>query len=76
MSIKPFISRAQKFISGIRVNQYVIDAAGRIGIVTTIGISPYYAEEIAGILRAYVCGVNEDGTTWADWLALEEMEIA
>lgn len=75
MKLSTIIKDIQKAVGGIRVNQYVKDAAGRIGIVEHIAISPYWQEEVARVLRAYVVGRHEDGTTWADWLMLNEIEL-
>lgn len=76
MKLSTIIKDIQKAVGGIRVNQYVKDAAGRIGIVEHIAISPYWQEEVAGVLRAYVVGRHENGATWADWLRFDEVEIA
>lgn len=76
MGLQQIIKDIQKAVGGIRINQYVKDAAGRIGIVEHIAISPYWHEESAGIMRAYVTGKHENGSTWADWLAFDEMELA
>lgn len=46
---------------------------GREGRVQMIALSPYYREEVAGVLRAYV--VPADGFGWADWCLAEELTV-
>lgn len=45
---------------------------GRTATVQSVGISPYYAEEITGIERVYVFG-GEKGKSWTDYVLLTEI---
>ena len=54
------------------VGDVVVTIDGRLGIIEKIAISPYYWEEIEGIERAYVSGLNRE---YGDWLLADEMAL-
>lgn len=67
---KPSIIQTPERVVGVgsRVAVNTLCCGGQIGVIESIGISPYYAEECQRILRAYVVG---DG--WTDYLLYEEV---
>lgn len=52
----------------------LVVATGRIGRVAEIGVSPYYGEDEAGVLRAYVVSLNHD-EAWTDWCLEGEVRL-
>lgn len=56
----------------IQIGDFVTDGT-RIGHLEAVVISPYYAEEIEGIERVYVWGVDPKTGFWADYWLLEEV---
>lgn len=54
------------------------DKAGKIGYVKLIGVSPFYTEERAGIIRGYVCPLPtaEPDIDWvAGYFLAGELEL-
>ena len=43
----------------------------QIGIIVSLGLSPYYTEQKQNVWRAYV--VAEDGHSWMDYLTAEQV---
>lgn len=58
----------------ITIHDIVTDGQ-RIGYVRHIGISPYYNEEVEGIVRVYVCALPQSEQQWADYWTLEDIRL-
>jgi hypothetical protein len=62
INLSIFKQQQQPVIEVIEEGDSVIHEDGRVGTVKVIGTSPYWVEEIQGILRAYV--VFEGSADW------------
>lgn len=47
----------------------------RVGVVVTVGLSPYWAEEREGIKRAYVVPLTRTEAQWGDWVLPGEVQL-
>ena len=51
---------------------------GRRGYVKTIQVSPYFPEEVKGIVRVYIYSHDwdtDDGARWVEWALIEDCEV-